>query len=613
MSQTVVRGYSLVSQQIREKIRRGDLSVPETNLSRDEKGWFRETGLEQRIQPSSFEPTLGTQAFVLDIEQQSVFGVGTHQTVYRALLQLPRRQRPEVDITGGFEMKIGFNYLLSLNERVTLRKDEHLESSPKSSSGRLLPIVRMLADYSPSFDECHYQHAQGVPLQTWLLVQPTAFNLIVHPGLTLNQLKFSVGKDVSLTQSELMAELSKNPLLQIKGEQGRLRPASPIVIDDGMQISLDLTGEHTSGIVALRARRNPEPIDMSRVKFYDAEDFFEPVELKDGKIKLHGGERYLLASRGVLTIPAHLNAKLRRHYGTGIRGTWDEAGFIDNGFRGDLVFEGSFNEAGGVTLEARDARPVSCLEFFRVAETPDKVYGKGIGSNYQGQLGPRVSKHFRSFDYTHAARNYRKLNRDVLTHDAKVLTRFRSTREGFEPLRPDVAQELIEEIEQKGFFHSRYDCEEDQQALQILPYALIFGKHDRIFTYVRASNIQDYGESRLFGKYSIGLGGHIIRKDGPAFVNACLTREVTQEEVSIRGKLSRFHLAGTLMAYDTPVDKVHFGLVYTAHLDGNILLKESSITSCGMRPLSEIVRQQEKFETWSRKLIPFLPDLSRRH
>ena len=83
------------------------------------------------------------------------------------------------------------------------------------------------------------------------------------------------------------------------------------------------------------------------------------------------------------------------------------------------------------------------------------------------------------------------------------------------------------------------------------------------------------------------------------------------EEVQVKGALTKPKLAGTLLVYDKPVDRVHFGLIYTAHLNGNIKLKEASIISGEMRKFSELFHEPQIYESWSRVLIPYLTLLNR--
>ncbi|MFH1682368.1 MAG: 2'-deoxycytidine 5'-triphosphate deaminase [Candidatus Woesearchaeota archaeon] len=581
-------GFCLADRQIREKIEHGKIIVPTFDAS--------------RIQPSSFEPTVGEEVFILDTETKGIFRPNLNETIYRTLLQLPGRQRQKIDLTGGFELKKGFTYLIPLEERLVLQEKEFIKSSPKSSFGRIFLNTRLLTDYNPCFDEINAQYKTETELQQWLLVQPLAFNAIVYPGISLNQLRFFSGFNAKLNSAELSEEFNKNPLLYTKDEENKLIPAEPIITED-LQIHLDVSGQYTEGIVGLRARHNPAPIDLKDKSKYEAEYFFEPMVKGVPLIK---GEHYLFASHEVLKIPPHLNVELKSHSHVGITGPLHFAGFIDNGFEGDLVFEIRSDELSNMSLE--DKMPISKLDVFRTC-LPEKIYGKEIGSNYQKQIGPRPAKFFKPFDFVFAARNYQKLNRCVLVLDAKVLNRHRSVKEGLELIseNPDGLLQDIQDPD-KRFFQSRYDCEFDELILQPIPYVLMFGPDQTVFTYIRAKNIKDYGDKRLFGKHSIGVGGHINESDSSNCIEECIRREL-EEEITIEGNPTDPKLVGTLMAYNTPVNRVHFGLIFSIHTKGKIRPKEAALVSGRMIPIGQLVGDPEyenKYETWSKIIIPYL-------
>ncbi len=603
MLNEAVLGYSLVSQQIREEIVAGNIIVPEGNIGVRTDGKFEDQGLESRVQPSSFEPTLGSTAFILDDERHSAFRPRKSNTVLNELMRLPRSQRNEVDISRGFELKKGFTYLIPLRESISLGDAKTLHCSPKSSTGRVFSRTRVLMDYNPRFDRID-ELGDSRQRRLWMMVQPGPFNMIVHPGLTLVQIRPFNGVNVSLSQRELMDAYKKDPMLWERNGENHVPLLGETISDNGLELNLDLSGSMTHGVVGLRARRTPEPIDLSKKEAYDPENFFEPVIPKEGRVSLVPGEHYLLVSSGELRIPPGFSCELRRHSENGVRGSWDEAGFVDPGFRGDLVSEAVINERGSVEIPADERFPVSALEFFRNSVSPDKIYGAGIGSNYQGQRGIKVSKHFRPFDFARAAKEYEKLNREVLVCDPRTLMQFRTTVEGFEPISPKNADELVKFIEREGFFQSRYECETDTMVLQPIPYGVLFGK-DSVFSYVRAKEIKDYGDRRLFGKLSIGVGGHIGRNDSPNKVRRCIERELA-EEVEVQGTLSEPRIIGMLFARDEPVDRFHFGLVYTCKTDGLVKLKEKSGSLDRMMPLEEAPHYGARYETWSRILVPHL-------
>lgn len=583
-------GVCLASQQIRKLISGGRIIGSSIN--------------EDKIQPSSFEPKISNEVFVLDTETNGIFRPQVQESIYRTLLQLPGRQRNKVDITDGFEIKSNFTYLFPLEERIIINEGEYIKSSTKSSFGRLFLNTRLLADYNPCFDEINSQYKADSELKLWLLVQPLKFNLIIYPGLTLNQLRFFSGYDVQLTPSQVVEEYETNPLLYIKDSNGLLIPANPI-ITDGLQIHLDLSGQYTEGIIGLRARHNPTPIDLKKGN-YEAENFFEPLSKVNKALTIIKGEHYLFSSKEVLKVPKNINIELKSHSHIGLSGPLHFAGFVDNGFEGDIVFEVRSDELSSMILD--DGMPISKLDVFKTEE-PDKLYGTSIGSNYNKQVGPRPSKYFKPFDFTFAARNYKKLSRFVLVQDVKVLNSHRNIAESFELLNNEKALALYHDIE-NGFFQSRYDCEFDELILQPIPYVLLFGANETIFSYVRADNIKDYGDTRLFGKYSIGVGGHITQSDAPDYIQNCIKREVN-EEVDIE-EFSNPELIGTLMQQDTPVDRVHFGLIFSIKTNEKIKPKESALVSGSMLPINELVNDKDyklKYETWSNILIPYLGDI----
>ncbi len=374
MNQT---GFCLASQQIRQLLEQGKISGNQLTSS--------------QIQPGSFDATLGNEVYIIDTETEGIFRPKKGETVYKTLLKIPERQRYKADITNGFEIKKGFTYLFPIRERFTVGKDEYIKSSTKSSFGRLFVNARMLADYNPCFDEINSHYKQDSELSLWLLVQPLTFNLIVYPGLSFNQLRFFSGFDAQLTPSQIISEFSTNPLLYLRSNTNELIPQPPIVTD-GLQIHLDLSGRNDKGIIGLRARHNPNPIDLRKLGEYEVEHYFEPILKDDVPVRIIKGEHYLFASKEVLKIPSHLSVEVKSHSHVGLTGPLHFAGFIDPGFEGDLVFEVRSDEVASVLLE--DGMPISKLEVFRNV-VPDIIYGQDINSNYFNQTGPKPSKFFK--------------------------------------------------------------------------------------------------------------------------------------------------------------------------------------------------------------------------
>lgn len=352
--------------------------------------------LSNQIQPSSFEPTLSSEIYILDTYQQGMFRPQKNKTIYDQLKDMPKNRVFKDSLSSGFELKKGYTYLIPLTEYLDVKHGDYIRSSPKSSFGRLFLDSRLVTDRNDSLDEIDFQNRKDDKLNLWLQVQPLAFNVIVYEGLSLNQLRLTQGLDALLNDEEILKEFEKNPLLYNHNEYGELIPATPEVCG-GLKVHLNLKGDYTNGIIGLRARHNPYPIDLKEVGTYNPEEYFEILKATNEQLTIKRGEHYLLSTLEELHIPAHLNTVLKETHHVGFRGPLHFAGFIDNGFIGDLVLEVRPDEIVDVPLLHGGA--ISNLEIFRT-NTPDKLYGKEIGSNYHGQFGPKVSKFFKPLDYT---------------------------------------------------------------------------------------------------------------------------------------------------------------------------------------------------------------------
>jgi predicted NUDIX family phosphoesterase len=115
--------------------------------------------------------------------------------------------------------------------------------------------------------------------------------------------------------------------------------------------------------------------------------------------------------------------------------------------------------------------------------------------------------------------------------------------------------------------HYRYvprsEAEECPALKQPIAYCVIVNRSlGKIFAYRRAEAEGDYGEARLRGKWSLGIGGHIDRSDLAAEnpIRASMLRELG-EEIEIAGRL-RPKILGYINDDTDMVGRVHFGLLY---------------------------------------------------
>jgi predicted NUDIX family phosphoesterase len=152
-------------------------------------------------------------------------------------------------------------------------------------------------------------------------------------------------------------------------------------------------------------------------------------------------------------------------------------------------------------------------------------------------------------------------------------------------------------------YRPRHEVEEDPSFKQLIPY-VIFRHTDadgtvHLFQYTRGKG---QGEGRLHSKRSIGIGGHISSDDGQSADNAAyqegMRRELA-EEVRIDTPY-REACVGLINDDESEVGKVHLGVVHIFDVETpDVHPRETDICDAGFRPLSDILADTSKFETWS--------------
>ena len=356
----------LPSQSIRELITQGRISAA-TNIE------------EAQIQPASLDLRLGTVA----PRVQASFLPGEKATVQDKIAQFGLHG---LDITNGAVLETGCVYIVPLQESLDLDNSLSAIANPKSSTGRLDIFTRLITDNGVEFDRVRGGYSG--PLYTE--ISPRTFSIVVRSGARLNQLRIKKGR----------FSYSERALRRLNQEVG-LVEAGPSSLDlkDGIPFTVDLEGDPKSGRVGFRARKNTGLIDIDRKGQYDPVEFWEPIYRgKDPTVILNPDDFYILASREAVTVPADHAAEMvaydtlvgefRVHY----------AGFFDPGF-GDDAAGGSGSRA---VLEVRShdvpfmiehGQILGRLVYERLTETPDRIYGQGIGSSYQRQ-GLQLGKQF---------------------------------------------------------------------------------------------------------------------------------------------------------------------------------------------------------------------------
>jgi dCTP deaminase len=336
------------------------------------------------VQPASVDLRLGEHAWAL----RCSFLPDSDSTVEQKSEDLAFER---IDLRDGATLERDRPYLVPLIERLALPEGIRAKANPKSSTGRLDVFTRVLSDRSHRFDEV----ADGYHGKLYLEVVPRTFAIRVKTGLALNQIRLMSGEG-RLEDGELLALHARTPLLF---RDSRALTSSELSVSGGLFLSLDVSGDGET-IVGYRAKKNSLPIDLTGSETLRWRDYWEPVHPERGsRIVLEPEIFYLLLSAEGVCIPPSYAAEMLAYDPTAGELRTHYAGFFDPGF-GYSRDRDAHGTRAALEVRARDVsfmvehrQPVCKLAFERMAEEPDVLYGKDVGSSYQGQL-TMLSKHF---------------------------------------------------------------------------------------------------------------------------------------------------------------------------------------------------------------------------
>ena len=341
-----------------------------------------------QVQPVSLDLRLGTKAYRIQCsflpENESVETKLKEVTLY------------DFEIANGGILEKNAIYLIPLMEELNLPPAFYGLANPKSSTGRLDMFTRVIVDEGHRFDEI----PRGYRGKLYLEVIPRSFPVKVKTGLSLNQLRLAHVKLDTLGKQGLEAKYKKNPILFDKS--GFVIPYDQVKVEGGVYVGVDVSGDQPDSIVAYKAKTNSSVIDLSKIRYYKADDFWEPIyRPKKNRLILEPESFYIMMSKEKICIwPDWLaemvayepnSGELRTHY----------AGFFDSGFGWNGTDE-LMNQGTRAVMEVRPhdvpfmvehGQTFCRLKFDKVVERPEKVYGLALNSNYHSQ-GLALSKYF---------------------------------------------------------------------------------------------------------------------------------------------------------------------------------------------------------------------------
>jgi dCTP deaminase len=367
-TRTFARGTGILPfQQLRHMMRDGEIGAGAEILT-------------DQVQPASIDLRLGAVAWRV----RASFLPGPDATVREKIAQLDGYP---IDLSKGAVLERGCVYVVELLEHLALRSTVAGFANPKSSTGRLDVLTRLITDRAAAFDEVGQKYVGPLYVE----LAPRTFSVVVRTGSRLNQLRFRRGAPV-IAGGELSRLYEQGALVGTPDPKGARRERQ-------VGVSIDLHGTGAGSRVGWRARKHTDRIDVDQVGAYDPLDFWEPILHRPGDaIILDPNDFYILATREAVRVPPEFAAEMvaydtsvgefRVHY----------AGFFDPGFGwGDAGVESR------AVLEVRShevpfmlehGQTIGWLRYEHMLARPDRLYGVGLKSNYQGQ-GLALAKQFR--------------------------------------------------------------------------------------------------------------------------------------------------------------------------------------------------------------------------
>jgi dCTP deaminase len=331
----------------------------------------------KQLQPASLDLRLGAVAYRV----RASFLPGPKRRIHEVLDDI---RLHTIDLSKAAVLETGCVYIVPLLEALALPPHLSATTNPKSSTGRLDVFTRVIADGVTAFD----QIPPGYHGPLYAEICPQTFPILVRQGSTLSQIRFRTGNP---TETDVALQALHAAHTLVSGG-----------VDDiaaGIALSVDLKGD-PSGLVGYRAKRHTGVVDVDAPGACAIGDYWEPIHAgAKARLILDPDQFYILASKEAVHVPPTHAAEMmpfnplvgefRVHY----------AGFMDPGF-GHAPAGGS---GARVVLEVRshkvpfileDGQIIGRLVYERLTETPEFLYGRDLGSNYQAQ-GLKLSKHFK--------------------------------------------------------------------------------------------------------------------------------------------------------------------------------------------------------------------------
>jgi dCTP deaminase len=336
-----------------------------------------------QVQPASLDLRLGNIAYRV----RASFLPGPEA---RVLDRLHQMDAYKLDLSSSQVLEFGQVYVIPLQESLALPSQVQGFANPKSTTGRLDILTRLVTDYGTTFD----QTVRGYKGPLYVEVAPKTFSVVVRLGTSLNQIRFQRNSNITLSPSILRVRYFGDDLVLPHNPNERLD-------NNLVPVTIDLEGNRDTKIIGFRAKKHTDRIDLEHLAYYDPHDYWEPIyRSKDSTLMLDPGEFYILATYEEVRVPPDTAAEMVPYHTRSGEYRVHYAGFFDPGFGWDRSTGGSKAvlevRSHGVPFMLEHRQIVGWLRYDNMAAKPDRVYGAAIGSNYQSQ-GLALAKQFKPY------------------------------------------------------------------------------------------------------------------------------------------------------------------------------------------------------------------------
>ena len=349
---------------------------------------------DDQVQPASIDLRLGYYAYPIDTS----FLPGKDMRVLDKLKQLDNQFADfRIDLGKGAVLEKGRVYVIPLLESINLRSEVAAFANPKSSTGRLDILTRLIADGATSFD----QVSEGYKGELFIEVAPRSFSVVVKTGTRLNQLRFRRmrGEEPkSIPAPEWKKLLDEGQIVDSSDHEKNLRSIKTGVLP----FTVDLEGSGKEGdIIGYRAKKHTKRIDLER-RDYDPLDFWERIRFhKSSSLILDPDEFYILMTKEAIAVPPEYAAEMMPYDTRAGEFRVHYAGFFDPGFGWNAKVNKAGSSRGVLEVRSHEVpfllehgQTVGWLRYERMAARPELLYGQDINSNYQGQ-SLKLAKQFK--------------------------------------------------------------------------------------------------------------------------------------------------------------------------------------------------------------------------